>query len=180
MNLAMTAYPLARLPSSLTIDAEQQVASLGYPYSGWVRASGFVPILLAVGLAIGACSSTEPDYAAADGPYPVTSSPQASAPTATTSASPSPSTDYGDLFAKGYPKVIKKSKVPTPINAAFESTPVNTVVMVAPGVYTDDVPGVTPEEAAIDGAMSGNCAAVKKFNRKLEAAGYVPSGFTCW
>jgi hypothetical protein len=100
----------------------------------------------------------------------------AGAPSPSVGTSPSPSEeerDQPEYPYKGYPKVIPRSEVPSIMRSYADF---DTVVAVAPGVYTQDVPGVKPLEAAHTGAYFGYCAAVEKAIKKLEA----DTGYTCW
>jgi hypothetical protein len=78
-----------------------------------------------------------------------------------------------DYPFKGYPRVVKLSKVPDNMRWAFDG---NEAVAVAPGVWTEYPPGVTPMEAAMDGGFYGYCASVAKAEREFGES----RGGMCW
>ena len=82
------------------------------------------------------------------------------------------------IFKDGYPKVVPASQMPAQMIDMADGN--GKVIMIAPGVYTQKVPGVTPVEAATTGSTWGYCAAVKKWEKTLSANGYQPSGNSCW
>ena len=102
--------------------------------------------------------------------------------TVTTTASPSqPAANDAAtpaFFKDGYPKVVPASQMPSQMIGMADGNA--RVILIAPGVYGQKVPGVTPVEAATTGTTWGYCSAVKKWEDTLKANGYQTSGNSCW
>jgi hypothetical protein len=131
-----------------------------------------IAIALVAGIGIGyaAAPKTATDE---DSASPATASP-ASSPS--TPFSPEPETSSPELSVypfEGYPRVVPSSDVPDQMQDYVDG---DQMIAVAPGVWTQFVPGVTPEEAAYTGSFIGYCAAVAKAERELQST----QGSTCW
>lgn len=102
--------------------------------------------------------------------------------TVTTTASPNQPAATGEatpaFFKDGYPKVVPASQMPSQMIDMADGNA--QVILIAPGVYGQKVPGVTPVEAATTGTTWGYCSAVKKWENTLKTNGYQLSGNSCW
>lgn len=111
-------------------------------------------------------------------PYPSEATPY------TPPAAASPTVVIPDVFPKGYPKVVKLQTLPDQVAyymLEVEKLPGSTkVIAVAPGVWTERIPGLELRQNAAEGSYMGYCAAIKAQNRRLEAVGRQASGYTCY
>lgn len=79
-------------------------------------------------------------------------------------------------FPKGYPKKVRVSDIPFPINSAYEG--MKFAVQLAPGVYTALPPGAHVRGAALGVVADGYCASIKAYSRKYR--GGQEFGGSCW
>ncbi|KAA1417075.1 hypothetical protein F0U44_18050 [Nocardioides humilatus] len=95
--------------------------------------------------------------------------------TETTTVTVTPEPPALPPYPKGFPKKVRVSEVPFPINSEFEGQ--TFAVAVAPGVWTRLAPGTTVQEAADFGTFTGYCSSISAFEKKYKPE---PRGNSCW
>ena len=111
-------------------------------------------------------------------PSPATrSSPSSAEPTPPRTSAPSPTPPAveaeQDYPYEGYPRLVSTSEVPSQMRSYIDG---EKAVAVAPGVWTQHVPGIPLEDLAYDGAYIGYCASVDRAVARLGN----DNGSTCW
>jgi hypothetical protein len=90
---------------------------------------------------------------------------------------PTPKVDpLAGKFPKGYPKKVRVSDVPFPINSQYEG--MKFAVQLAPGVYTALPPGASVRGAAMGDIADGYCASIEAYSRKFRDG--KEFGGSCW
>jgi hypothetical protein len=119
------------------------------------------------------CAGGDTEPAAAPETVVVTETAPAPEEVETPDSEPAPTEEQERYPFKGYPKVVRKSEVPSQMHLYVDGPK---AVAVAPGVFTQWIQGVSLRSSAETGALFGYCAAVDVAKKKLHNS----SGHTCW
>ena len=132
------------------------------------------PVLTLLLLSLAGCGGGDPKEVREPGPTVTSTVTEIVTEVVTETAEPPPVESAA--YPKGFPRKVKQSAVPFPINSQFEG--MANAVAVAPGVWTELAPGTTAQESADAGSLTGYCASIDVFVKKYRDG--EGTGGSCW